>query len=420
MPTRRIKLTLGNRPGTIGTLTVHQGSGRFETNFRYSEEWLESNKHFALEPGLPLSHEAHFRQPVRGISPFHGIFSDSGPDGWAMFVLARQARHKNLSFDPTQMTPLDYLLSVSDEHRVGALRYVDESGVPATTGNAAPSSTFDIHLSDLLDAAQALERDDETASQIRTLIGEGTSLGGLRPKAAVKDADGKLWIAKFPSVKDTRPVPKGEALALEIARQVGLRVPVSSIMDVAGKPVLLIERFDRTPEGNRKHYASAFTMLQVDRQIDGSYVGIAEGLRQWGDDPRGEMKELFKRMVLSVLINDTDGHLGNHGFLYAGNGNWQMSPVFDINPFPDTKRELRTAISRKAGNESTLNACLSEVRAFDLSSGDATEIIDEMKAVVSRWKTIAMSPSIGMTEREADLFSPAFLDAVTRPCPRLS
>lgn len=413
MAARRLRLVLGNRPGIIGEIVANTAPGKFDSSFRYSDEWLGSPERFELDPALPLTNGIHRRTASRGASPFHGVFSDSAPDGWALIVMARRARHQGLAVNLADLTPVDLLLSVSDEHRVGALRYLDEGGSIAN-GNMGSevSSTLEVNLSDLLNASEAIERDEETESDLQLLAGEGTSLGGLRPKASVKDEDGALWIAKFPSVRDTLPVTRGEALALEIARQTGLRVPGTSLMDVRGAPVLLVERFDRTTEGARRHYASGFTMLQVDRQLDGSYVGMAERLRQIAERPGTEMRELFQRMLLNVLINNTDDHLGNHGFLYVGGGFWGLSPVFDINPFPTTRPELKTAISRRAGHEASLAACLPEAAAFGLSSAEAAGLVEQVQAVTARWKEIATSPQIGMTEKEADLFGPAFTNRI--------
>lgn len=408
MSQRQIKLLLGNRPGAIGTLYFDATPGRYQSSFEYSAEWLRSADRFALDPALPLSPIRQYHTPLRGGSPFPGVFSDSGPDGWAMIVLARSARIKGAEFLLSEMTPLDLLLTVSDELRIGAIRYQDEHDDILGDGADHPTGTMILHLNDLLNASEAVELNQETAEQISQLLGEGTSLGGLRPKASIRSGAGRLAIAKFPSVKDTRPFPRGEALALELARQVGITVPNFSVIDVLGRPVFLVDRFDRMKGGSRKHYASAITMLQSPGQAGGSYVAIAERIKQIGSAPRADLNELFRRIVFNVLISNSDDHLGNHGFLYDGRGQWRLSPAFDINPFPDTPHVLKTAISRKTGPVASIEACLSEARAFDLKQDEATNIVAEIAAIVSRWRQVALSPVIGMTDREADLFVAAF------------
>jgi serine/threonine-protein kinase HipA len=336
------------------------------------------------------------------------MISDSTPDGWMMIVMTRHARHSGMTMNLSDLSPVDFPPSVADAHRIGALRNIDEDGAIAP-GNAGPAvaSTREAHLAELIAASAAIERGAETASDLQLLAMVGTSLGGLRPKPSVSDADGTLWIAKFPSAKDTVSITRGEALAPEIARQAGLRVPLSSIIDLRGVPVLLVKRFDRTREGGRRHYASGFTALDADRQIEGSYVGMAERLRLIAKEPGPELRALFQRMVLKVLINNTDVYLGNHAFLYTG-GFWSLSPIFDINPFPETMPVLKTAISTRGGPEASLRACISEAASFGLSDADAAEAVAQVHAVALRWRDIRTSPEVGMTEREADLFTPAF------------
>jgi len=408
MTQRQIKLLLGNRPGAVGTLYFDATLGRYQSSFEYSAEWLRSADRFALDPALPLTSIRQYHTQVQGGSPFHGVFSDSGPDGWAMIVLARYAMVERGKFLLSEKTPLDLLLAPADEFRIGAIRYQDEHGDILGGGVAHSTDGMVLHLNDLLNASEAVECNQQTAEQICHLLGAGTSLGGLRPKAAIRLETGSLAIAKFPSVNDTRPVPRGEALALELARQAGITVPNFSIVDVLGRPVFLVDRFDRTTGGTRKHYASAITMLQSPGQTKGTYVAIAERIRQIGSAPRADLHELFRRMVLNVLISNSDDHLGNHGFLYNERGQWRLSPAFDLNPFPDTPCTLRTAISTKIGPVASIEACLSEARAFDLKQDEATNIVAKIGATVSRWRQVALSPVIGMTDREADLFAAAF------------
>jgi serine/threonine-protein kinase HipA len=408
MTQRQIKLLLGNRPGAIGTLYFDATPGRYQSSFEYSTKWLRSADRFALDPALPLTPIRQYHTQLRRGSPFPGVFSDSGPDGWAMIVLARYARLQGAKFLLSEMTPLDLLLTAADEFRIGAIRYQDEHDEILGGGVDHSTDTTVLQLNDLLNASEAVERNQETAEQIFQLLGEGTSLGGLRPKASICLGEGRLAIAKFPSIKDTRPFPRGEALALELARQTRITVPKFSIVDVLGRPVFLVDRFDRMKGGGRKHYVSAITMLQSPGQTGGSYVAIAERIRKIGSAPRADLNELFRRIVFNVLISNSDDHLGNHGFLYNGGGKWRLSPAFDINPFPETPRVLKTAISRKTGPVASIEACLSEARAFDLKQDEATNIVAEVGTTVSRWRQVALSPVIGMTDREVDLFAAAF------------
>ncbi|MDB6085433.1 MAG: HipA protein, partial [Gammaproteobacteria bacterium] len=110
----------------------------------------------------------------------------------------------------------------------------------------------------MMTASRAVETNTETAEDLAYLLGRGTSLGGLRPKCSVIDADGALSIGKFPSIEDERAVTKGEVLAMQLAKAAGINAPRARLIDCDGIRVTLIRRFDRTAKG-RLMYVSAAT-----------------------------------------------------------------------------------------------------------------------------------------------------------------
>jgi serine/threonine-protein kinase HipA len=253
-----------------------------------------------------------------------------------------------------------------------------------------------------------VEHSSETAADLAYLRGRGTSLGGLRPKCAVLDADGSPAIAKFPSVQDTRAVTKGEILALELARQAGINAAEARLVDSDGVPVALIRRFDRTPNGKRLLYASAATLLGVESASgeDHSYTEILDALRVHGAAVQEDAEELWRRMAFSILITNVDDHLRNHGFLHAGRGLWRLAPAFDLNPFPDRARELKTWISPDTGPAATLEALQSVTPYFRLSPRRARTILRAVVAAVATWRKTGRK--LGLTPTELDAFADAF------------
>jgi serine/threonine-protein kinase HipA len=243
---------------------------------------------------------------------------------------------------------MDFLLAVDDASRVGALRFQDENGVfcrPAEPGRRTAPPL--IELGQLLAATQAVETETETAADLAYLRGRGTSLGGMRPKCTVLDDDGQLAVGKFPSVQDERSVTKGEVLAMQLARAAGLQAAETRLVDSAGVPVALIRRFDRAVNGVRTPYVSAATLLGVDPAgvREHYYTEMVDALRGHGASPQADIEELWRRMAFSILITNVDDHLHNHGFLHTHHGRWRLAPAFDLNPFPDRVRELKTWIS---------------------------------------------------------------------------
>jgi serine/threonine-protein kinase HipA len=142
-------------------------------------------------------------------------------------------------------------------------------------------------------------------------------LGGSRPKASVMEKDGQLAIAKFPRRDDEFDTVVWEAVALALAAKAGIPVPESRVATVSNKPVILMRRFDRAGP-RRIPFLSAMSMLGANDRDTRSYLEIVDALRQHGAAPKEDMEQLWRRIVFNVLISNTDDHLRNHGFLYAG------------------------------------------------------------------------------------------------------
>jgi serine/threonine-protein kinase HipA len=230
----------------------------------------------------------------------------------------------------------------------------------------------------------------------------------MRPKCTVVDDDGQLAIGKFPSVKDERPVTKGEVLVMQLASKSGLLVAEARLVDSDGVPVTLIRRFDRTGGGGRIPYMSAATLLgaaPADSQ-EHFYTEMVDALRKHGADAQADIEELWQRMAYFVLITNVDDHLHNHGFLHANRGQWRLAPAFDINPFPDRVRELKTWISEDTGPEATIEALLSVLPYFRISRGRANEILRRIERAISQWRKTGLA--LGMTNHELDQFADAF------------
>ena len=242
--------------------------------------------------------------------------------------------------------------------------------------------------------------DKDTEEDLRLLIAPGSSLGGARPKASVIDKDGHLAIAKFPRRDDEINTVVWEAVALALAAKAGIPVPDSRIETVANKPVILLRRFDRR-KAVRIPFLSAMSMLGAKDRETRSYLEIVDALRQHGAAPKQDMEQLWRRIVFSILISNTDDHLRNHGFLYAGQAGWRLSPAYDLNPVPvDIKpRILTTAINEDDGTAS-LDLAMSVADYFELEKGNAKAIAAQIGKVVSTWRDEAVKHGLGKTEIE--------------------
>jgi serine/threonine-protein kinase HipA len=303
---------------------------------------------------------------------------------------------------------IDYLLMVDDEVREGALRFAEHVGgafLATSTGSGVRIPPF-LELPRLLSATEHIADETDTDDDLRLLLAPGSSLGGARPKAVLRDRDGHLVIAKFPHKNDEIDVELWEALALTVARRAGIRVPEWRIEIVSGKTVLLLRRFDRAA-GRRISFLSAMSMLGANDNETRSYLEIVDALRQYGSQPEADMHELWRRLVFNVLISNTDDHLRNHGFLYSGSQGWVLAPAYDLNPVPiDVKpRVLSTAITLD-DTTASLSLAMEVAGYFGLPSERARRIAGEVGAAVSRWRSEAAR--LGLTPRARDRMETAF------------
>lgn len=413
---RSITVHLGETARQVGTLHHDAAGSRERSAFAYEEAWLRMTEPFPIEPGLPLVRGPQFPPFPRSGAIFHGVIADTAPDGWARQVIVRdhakrrqQAARAGKAGPPPLLSAVDFLLAVDDQSRVGALRFQDETGTfcRATEPGRRTAPPL-VELRQLLASTRAVETATETATDLEYLRGRGTSLGGLRPKCSVMDDDGHLAIGKFPSVHDERAITAGEVLSLRLARRAGINAAAARLVSSDGSPVALVRRFDRATEGQRIAYVSAMTLINADPGDDHehSYTEIVDALRQHGAAARDDIEELWRRLVFSILITNVDDHLRNHGFLHSGRGLWRLAPAFDLNPFPDRIRELKTWPSEETGPEASIEAALSVRGYFGLSHDRAGTILGEVEAAVGTWRSEGRS--LGMTRREIDQFADAF------------
>lgn len=409
---QRVDICVGRAGTPVGQLAhARQGQREFST-FAYDPQWLASPDRFEVSPDLPLVAGFQARRTTAKADPvFHLALADTAPDAWGRRVIAR-AHAKERQHNPQlpALTELDYLAAVDDFSRVGALRLRDPHGHFMRSVDEGRRTTPPLlELERIYSASRAVERSQETAEDLKYLRGKGTSLGGMRPKCTVLDEQGRLAIGKFPSQGDERSITRGEVLALRLAARAGIDACGARIINLDGTAIALIERFDRTPDFARIPYLSAASMLQASRDEDRAYTEIADAIRSRCVAPMADLRQLWRRMVFNLLITNVDDHLQNHGFLYAGRGQWRLAPAFDLNPFPDKDRESKTWLSMETGPIDSVAMLLAHAGHFGLGDpATARAVLADVVGAVSQWRTLAMSADVGLTRPELDDFAPAF------------
>ena len=396
---------LRGAPHLVGRLWMRTRRDRESVTFEYDKNWLANPERFSLEPALKLG-PGPFHTPSE--QPLFGAIGDSAPDRWGRVLMRRAERRRaeRAGQTPRTLREIDYLLMVDDEARMGALRFAQREGGPFLAEYSPAKIPPLIELPRLLSAAERALSDTDSDEDLRLLLAPGSSLGGARPKASVRDRDGHLAIAKFPNKGEELNVVLWEAVALRLAAKAGIAVPAWRIETAAGKPVLLLRRFDRDG-GARMPFLSAMSMLGAQNNETRSYLEFVDVLRQHGAAPKEDMGALWRRIVFSVLISNTDDHLRNHGFLWAGPAGWRLSPAYDLNPVPlDIKpRVLTTAIDLEDATAS-LELAFDVASYFELTSDQARAIAAKVGKAVATWRKEAAK--LGLTAPEIGRMASAF------------
>lgn len=368
-------------PVVAGSLTRTDSllGGEAVLVFTYARSYRATPGAISLfPPELPLRPGTH--DPSVPIGPrmptaIHGCLRDGAPDAWGRRVL-NLAR----AGDPeVELSELTYLAE-SGSDRIGALDFQDSATGYRHRGEAAT-------LDQLRRAAELVEAGQRIPDELAAAAAHGTSIGGARPKAVLADGDRRL-VAKFSSTTDTRPVVQAEAAATVLAARVGLSVPAAEVVEVDGRHVLLLERFDRGPGGTRRLVLSALTLLGQDELASrhSGYADLADTIRTgpWADVP-AMLRELFARLVFNVCIGNTDDHLRNHAAFWDGS-TLALTPAYDLSPQPRSTSVATHAIAlTKSGDRySQLRTCRAAAPDFHVDPATAQDLVEHTVATIRR------------------------------------
>jgi serine/threonine-protein kinase HipA len=394
-------------PVLMGTLLSEATRGKEIFSFNYDNRWLNTGKALYLDPDLQMYPGSHYVSDQRKSN--FGIFLDSSPDRWGRALMQRReaalARLNNKT--PQKLLETDYLLGVFDGHRMGGLRFKSELSGPFLDDNQKLASPPWASIRELEQISLRLEQDEtiddpEYIKWLNMLIAPGTSLGGARPKAGIVDDNNQLWIAKFPSRNDISDTGAWEMVVHQLAVEAGISMaPCMARIFSDDHHTFLTKRFDRTPKGERIHFASAMTLLgYTDGQdhSDGiSYLELAHFIQAHGSKVKKDLEELWRRIVFNICVSNVDDHLRNHGFLLSED-RWELSPAYDLNPI-ETGTGLKLNISED-DNVLDLELPIEVHEYFRLSYDEAKRIISQTQSVVRTWRQKASQLKIPKTDQE--------------------
>ena len=413
MSKRRVhtEVVLGSDAVKVGELVFEKDGERQFSMFRYTPAWIELQDAFAISPAMPLIDAPFFSTGIRdkpGLALPDPI-ADASPDAWGRTLInATLGRRAD---------EIDYLVMTADLTRQGALRFRDKDGIFLSEQTQALPRLVDLpglrRLAHAWETNSPLER--EVIAQLQGYV---SSLGGARPKSNLDDG-GVLSIIKFTSQHDKAPVERAEVATLHLAARAGIRAARARIgLEDTDKPVAIIARFDRNGR-QRIPYISARSFMGRETPDPVYYTDIADMMVAHCAEPEQQLQELYRRILFNVLISNNDDHLQNHGFLYAGNNRWRLSPAFDINPQPQRHPHLKTGISELSGNAASIEAAIEASPFFGVGQDMAVKTLKSMLDVIeTEWRGLCRDA--GMTEDDISYYEPAFTHDETRIAARIT
>ncbi|MBQ2299232.1 MAG: type II toxin-antitoxin system HipA family toxin [Bacteroidaceae bacterium] len=398
-------------PLLVGELGYESLRGSDSYSFKYDNEWLRQYGGLFLSADINNYPGQQYTQPDRDI---FGCFSDALPDRWGRLLLNR--REQILATEEKRpvrkLSSFDYLMGIDDYSRMGGFRFKEKQDgeyINCEKSLRIPPLT-DIRA--LVAASMEIEKSEELnqlpeKKWLLQLVHPGTSLGGARPKAGVMNDEGRLCVAKFPSRNDDYDVGLWEHLSHLLAKEAGVEAAETSVIETGKKyHALLSKRFDRTVEGRRKHFASAMTLLGLtdgcDAKSSNGYLDIVDFILQNCCDVEQNLRQLYRRVAFNIAIGNSDDHFRNHGFLLTPRG-WTLSPAYDMNP---TLNEYQALLINSTTNHADLQVLLDSSEEYMIGKDEAVYIIEEVKAGVKHWKSIATR--LGIATREMDVFEQVF------------
>jgi len=395
---------------SLGTLGYDLIRGNAAYQWEFDTQWLNDHRHIRLSGDL-----LNAGGPQYGTGRLFGFLQDAMPDRWGRRLIDKRERllAAREGRPVRHLTDIDYLTQIDDTTRMGALRLRDGEQLLGTQFANTPVPPL-THLREFVSMSQEYERQDEQGGALReewllNLYKQGSSLGGARPKANVKDTDGSLWIAKIPSINDEYDVALWEFWAHKMAGLAGVEVPEMRLLTLPGQKyhTLLSKRFDRDGE-QRIHFASAMTLCGLQDGVDAStgngYLDIVDVIvgNTGFVDANIALEQLYRRVAFSICIRNHDDHFRNHGFLLTEKG-WVWSPAYDLNPSDFNTQSL--LVSRDS-NESSLDVLLAAAGDYMLSTIQAEQIINEVCAAMAHSRQVARQ--CGISDREMERFKMIF------------
>ena len=378
-------LTRPQQPVPIGELNLVRSTQG--VSLRYTDSWLQRG--FPLSEDLPLIDE-EFLPAEKGAAV--GAVDDARPDRWGERVI-------RFIDKPARLSLLEYLYFAGDD-RFGALGVATSANeyLPRRLGPLPTLKDAD----ELHELIRKVQNNEPVPPAQRRLITPGATMGGARPKGLI-DIEGHQWVIKF-SDGDPADTPLIEHASMTLAQKAGIRTAQTMPVRLTHGHAVAISRFDRRG-ALRLHSLSAGTALRAAGERFG-YPELAQLLRRRGvtdgDAYVAQMRELFRRMVFNILIDNTDDHEKNHALLMTDAQQYELSPAFDVLPSGQALGFQQMRVGEQEADSTIANA-LSMSAMYGLTKNEAVKEAEAVARVVDGWKQHFTAS--GVTSGDIDLYA---------------
>lgn len=394
----RLAVSIVQEGRSVGELCLYTADPC--SSFRYVSSWLNRSDGFTVSADLRRTRSTQWTRSTRGDGrKIFGAMADTQPQGFGLKVFRRAQAHGLLdTFAPAEhmSSPMDGLSCVLDTIRLGAFRVRPAGALRVNAERERFLVPWYSGLESIANAIQAFERQEEDLSQLLCLLYCATALGGARPKCTWLQDNGQLAVARFPSLLDTFPIARLEVLIAQLAKVAGLRVADHKLKHPLSEPIVLVERFDRRPDGARIPYQSAYSLLQGEPGDHLSYLDLLDAMRIHCSDYQDDARELWRRLLFNLLINHADADLRKVGFLYAGDNRWRLAPACGLIPSLDLPTRALNAQKPILASGVSIEALMEVAGAFEVGQQLARDTLRHQLNSIQLWQNWARDFSVSL------------------------
>ncbi|MCY4144289.1 MAG: type II toxin-antitoxin system HipA family toxin [Gammaproteobacteria bacterium] len=381
-------------PIYMGTLAWHDKKSWFQ----FSREFLEHEINpspFGLKFSLELQEAS--RSVFNGL---HGLFHESLPDGWGLFLMHRTFEQNDISFETT--TPVERLSYIADRG-MGALSYGPKHDLVSS-----PSIDQELKLDFLWE--EALHLVNGAISDIGDChVVNGAPLAGTTPKLLVGfdgnhavEGAAKLpsgyshWIVKLPIHSNSQENQAGtiEFLFAKMAVEAGIHMsPVRLILGDHGTHYFMTRRFDRKGHGRRVHVQSAASLLSLDCRTGSiDYLDLFK-LSDVLTHNYTYKLFLFRQMIFNAIAGNQNDHTRNFAFMLTDSKEWSCTPAYDITWSPNRSRGHASSINGRAKDISEVDIWEVAKRA-SVPKRDVQRVLQQVSEALTKWVPLAREHDI--------------------------